>query len=103
MNNDLIDFIFKDKNKVKLWLFSKNPMLGSLTPIQLIEIDRVLRLHQFINWRASENFSSKEEENYILNIISSKKPICEYKLHELFYIFQEKLIDKMWIKGCKNI
>lgn len=48
-----------DLVKTDLWFWTKNPLLGELTPNYMIQIGRVKRLHQFIKTTISENYRNE--------------------------------------------
>jgi hypothetical protein len=45
----LVNDFFKDEAKTKLWMETKNPLLGEISPIQMIQLGRQEKLLSFIN------------------------------------------------------
>lgn len=41
-------FFDSDMKKVTKWLTTRNLNIGGITPMQLIEADKVIKLHQFV-------------------------------------------------------
>lgn len=46
---------FRDKDKTRLWFETKNPLLGDLSPSDMIAIGRVKKLEKFIENAIAEN------------------------------------------------
>ena len=45
---DLLDVHFKDRKKSTDWIFELNPLLGNVTPNDMIKMGRFERLKKFI-------------------------------------------------------
>jgi len=52
--NDVNEF-FKDKDKTKLWFETANPLLGEISPNQMMDLGRFQKLGQFIENSLNEN------------------------------------------------
>jgi hypothetical protein len=50
-----VDSFFNDEAKTRLWLITKNPMLGNVAPAHLIASGRADRLMRFIETSLREN------------------------------------------------
>lgn len=46
--NTLVNSFFKDPQKTLTWMNSENPLLGGLSPIEMILIGRTEKLKKFI-------------------------------------------------------
>ena len=51
----LVAQFFKDEQKTVLWFKTPNPLLGDITPRDMIRIGRFKKLHRFIQNALSEN------------------------------------------------
>ena len=51
----LVAQFFKDENKTVLWFKTPNPLLGDMTPRDMIRVGRFRKLHRFILNALSEN------------------------------------------------
>ena len=38
------NFLKKDKNKTRLWFYTKNPLIGDIKPIEMIQAGRIGKL-----------------------------------------------------------
>lgn len=56
---NLVAQFFRDEQKTVLWFKTPNPMLGDITPRDMIKIGRFKKLRQFILNALSENEESK--------------------------------------------
>jgi uncharacterized protein (DUF2384 family) len=56
---NLVAQFFKDEHKTLLWFKTPNPLLGDLTPRDMIRIGRFRKLHRFILNALSANESNK--------------------------------------------
>ena len=52
---DLLRFFKNDVSKVASWLASENPMLGGITPIDMIVQGRTAKLAKFVRHQLEEN------------------------------------------------
>jgi uncharacterized protein (DUF2384 family) len=52
---NLVAQFFKDEQKTILWFKTPNPLLGNITPREMIRIGRFKKLHRFILSALSEN------------------------------------------------
>ena len=52
---NLVDGFFKDKDKTILWFSIPNPLLGDMTPRDLIRVGRFKKLLNFIQTAIEEN------------------------------------------------
>ncbi len=55
----LVAQFFQDEQKTVLWFKTPNPLLGDMTPRDMIRIGRFRKLRRFIQNALSENESSK--------------------------------------------
>jgi hypothetical protein len=46
---DKVNGFFKDEEKTKLWMETNNPLLGEISPIQMMQLGRYQKLMQFID------------------------------------------------------
>ena len=51
----LVAQFFKDENKTMLWFKTPNPLLGDMTPRDMIKVGRFRKLHRFILNALSDN------------------------------------------------
>ena len=56
---NLVAQFFRDERKTVLWFKTPNPLLGDMTPRDMIRIGRFRKLHRFIQNALSENESRK--------------------------------------------
>jgi hypothetical protein len=56
---DLVFDQFQDIDEVKLWFETENPLLGNLTPLQMVKYGRVDKLLKFIKGCREESQSSR--------------------------------------------
>ncbi len=56
----LMRFFEGDANKSKLWMETKNPLLGDVSPSYLLEIGRAHKVIEFIKGRLEENGAPDE-------------------------------------------
>jgi uncharacterized protein (DUF2384 family) len=56
---NLVAQFFGDEQKTVLWLKTPNPLLGDMTPRDMIRIGRFKKLRRFIQNALSENESHK--------------------------------------------
>jgi len=52
---DLLRTFFPDKTVCHVWMMTKNPMLGNVSPIDMLLVGRKKKLVQFIKTQLSEN------------------------------------------------
>ena len=53
---DLLRIFFdRDPKKIHAWLNSKNPMLGDISPMQMIHLGREKKLLEFVRSALAEN------------------------------------------------
>jgi uncharacterized protein (DUF2384 family) len=50
-----VDAYFKNEVKAEIWLQTKNPLLGDVSPVHMIKVGRFDKLIQFIYDRISED------------------------------------------------
>ena len=50
-----VNMFFNDEKKADLWMWTKNPLLGNVTPVHMLQLGRFDKLIQFIYDRTSEN------------------------------------------------
>jgi hypothetical protein len=55
----LVAQFFKDERKTVLWFKTPNPLLGDMTPRDMIRVGRFRKLHRFIQNALSENEAHK--------------------------------------------
>ena len=56
---NLVAQFFRDEQKTVLWFKTPNPLLGDITPRDMIRVGRFRKLHRFIQNALSENESRK--------------------------------------------
>lgn len=49
MFSDQVNEFFKDKYKTKLWFETTNPLLGNISPNQMMDLGRFQKLGEFID------------------------------------------------------
>src|SRR5271156_923219 len=54
---NLVAQFFKDEHKTLLWFKTRNPLLGDMTPRDMIRVGRFRKLHRFIQNALSANES----------------------------------------------
>ena len=50
-----VNMFFNDDVKAHIWMWEQNPLLGNVTPVQMLRLGRFDKLIQFIYDRTSEN------------------------------------------------
>lgn len=51
----VLDFFNGNEEKAFVWFDTENPLLGNITPIEMINIGRIKRLRKFIETSLREN------------------------------------------------
>jgi len=57
---NMVAQFFKDEQKTVLWFKTPNPLLGDVTPRDMIRVGRFKKLYKFIYYALSENESSRK-------------------------------------------
>ena len=58
---DLVENFFKDEQKAMLWFQTSNPLLGDMSPMEMIHLGRFKKLLNFIQNSLGENEECKQE------------------------------------------
>lgn len=56
----LREFFGNDPKKIELWLDTKNPLLGGLSPMEMVHVGREEKLLEFVKTSLAENERSEE-------------------------------------------